>query len=144
MDTRNRVLLVEDENDLARLFDLALTREGLRIRRVRDAESALDSFRRWRPDLVLLDVVLPGMNGLDLLEMLRQESAVPVILVSGRRRPADLALGARLGASDYLVKPFSLIELRSRVKLALSRAAPRAPGRAAPRARKSSPARRPA
>ena len=144
MTNSDKILLVEDEADLARLFELALAREGLRVRRVRDADTALDIFRRWRPDLVLLDVVLPGMSGLDFLEMLRQESAVPVILVSGRRRPAALALGARLGASDYLVKPFSLTELRSRVKLALSRAAPRAPGRAAPRARKSSPALRPA
>lgn len=143
MNAPEKVLLIEDEEDLARLFELALTREGLLVRRVRDADIALDAFRRWQPGLVLLDVVLPGMSGLDFLEMLRQESAVPVILVSGRRRPADIAAGVRLGASDYLVKPFALSELRSRVKLALSRGAARASGRAAPRARKSNPARRP-
>jgi DNA-binding response OmpR family regulator len=137
-----KILLVEDEADLARLFELALTREGYRIRRAKDAAAALDAFRRWSPDLILLDVVLPGMSGLDLLEQLRQESPVAVILVSGRRRPADLALGIRLGADDYLVKPFSLDDLRSRVKLALSRAAAAGRGRAAPAPAKSSPARR--
>lgn len=144
MIVKDKVLLVEDEDDLARLFDLTLAREGYRIRRVRDADAALDAFRRWSPDLILLDVVLPGMSGLDLLELLRRESRVPVILVSGRRRPADLALGESLGADAYLVKPFALSELRSCVKGALSRASARASGRAAPRARRSSPARRPA
>ncbi|MBI2384768.1 MAG: response regulator [Elusimicrobia bacterium] len=138
MTEKEKILLVEDEDDLARLFELALAREGFRIRRARDGSAALDVFRRWSPDLILLDVVLPGMSGFDFLEQLRQESRVAVILLSGRRRPVDVALGARLGADDYLVKPFALEELRSRVKLALSRA----DGRAAPAARKNSPARR--
>lgn len=142
MTKKEKILLVEDEDDLARLFALALEREGFVIRRARDGSAALDAFRRWSPALILLDVVLPGMSGFDFLEQLRQESRVPVILVSGRRRPCDLELGARLGADDYLVKPFALEELRSRVKRALSRAVPRASGRAAPAAAKSSPARR--
>jgi len=142
MTEKEKILLVEDEDDLARLFALALEREGFAIRRARDGAAALDAFRRWSPGLILLDVVLPGMSGFDFLEQLRQESRVPVILVSGRRRPADLELGSRLGADDYLVKPFALEELRSRVKRVLSRAEPRARGRAAPAAAKSSPARR--
>lgn len=142
MTAKAKILLVEDEDDLARLFELALSREGLQIRRARDASAALDAFRRWSPSLILLDVVLPGMSGLDLLEQLRAESGVPVILLSGRRRPADLALAERLGASDYLVKPFALEHLRARVRLALAQAAVPANAGAAPAARKSSPARR--
>jgi len=142
MTEKGKILLVEDEDDLARLFALALERAGFSVRRARDGAGALDSFRRWSPDLILLDVVLPGMSGLDFLEQLRHESRVPVILVSGRRRPADLELGTRLGADDYLVKPFPLEELRSRVKRALSRAEPRATARAKPSAGKSNQARR--
>lgn len=142
MTAKAKILLVEDEDDLARLFELALSREGLQIRRARDASAALDAFRRWSPALILLDVVLPGMSGLDLLEQLRAESGVPVILISGRRRPSDLAQGDRLGASAYLVKPFALEDLRSRVRHALAQAASPANGRAAPAAGKSSPARR--
>lgn len=137
MTAKDKVLLIEDEDDLARLFVLALDREGLRIRRAQDAAAGLEAFRRWRPDLILLDVVLPGKCGLDFLEDLRGESKVPVILISGRRRPADRARADKLGVDDYLVKPFPLTELRSRVRLALSRAA-------APSARRNSPARLPA
>lgn len=133
---KGRILLIEDEDDLAKLFEHALASEGHLIRRADGADSGLAAFRQWQPDLILLDVVLPGMNGLEFLEALRRESKVSVILISGRRRPADLALGAQLGAEDYLVKPFSLDELRKRVKLSLSR------GRAAPAAAKNNPARR--
>lgn len=137
MTSKGKVLLIEDEADLARLFALALDREGLLIRRVHDAAAGLEAFRRWKPDLVLLDVVLPGMSGLDFLEQLRAVSRTPVILISGRRRPADLARAEQLGVEGYLVKPFALNELRSRVRLALSRAAQ-------PSAKRSSPARLPA
>lgn len=127
MTEREKILLVEDEDDLARLFALALEREGFVIRRARDGSAALDAFRRWSPGLILLDVVLPGMSGFDFLEQLRQESRVPVILVSGRRRPSDLELGARLGADDYLVKPFAFSELVARIEVLLRRAAGAAP-----------------
>lgn len=134
--TKGRILLVEDEDDLARLFEYALIRDGHVVRRVKDAVAGLKALRQGRPDLILLDVVLPGMSGFEFLELLRRESRVPVMLISGRRRPADLARGAALGADDYLVKPFSLDELRARVKAAL------ALGRAELVAAKSSPARR--
>lgn len=133
--THTRILLIEDEDDLARLFEHALRRDGHLLRRAGEAGKGLAEFRRWKPDLILLDVVLPGMSGFELLETLRLESRVPVILISGRRRPADLLLGEKLGANDYLAKPFSLDELRARVKLALPRR------RAARAAKKSSPAR---
>lgn len=137
----SKILLIEDEKDLARLFEYALARVGHKVRHVDNAREGLKVFRHWRPDLILLDVVLPGMSGLEFLEVLRAESRVSVILVSGRRRPADRALGLKLGANDYLGKPFSLDELRARVKLALSRAARNGRGRAAPGAETSSPAR---
>lgn len=132
-----KILLIEDEADLARLFEHALKRDGHLIRRAAEAAAGLEQLRRWEPDLILLDIVLPGMSGIELLEIMRRESPVPVILISGRRRPADLAAGEQHGA-DYLSKPFSLGDLRSRVKLTLAR------GRAARPAKKSSPAPRPA
>lgn len=126
------VLLIEDEDDLARLFELALDREGLRIRRARDAAAGLEAFRRWDPRLILLDVVLPGRSGLDFLEELRAVSRVPVILISGRRRPADRARAESLGVEGFLVKPFALTVLRAGVRLALSRAAAPSSGRSNP------------
>lgn len=134
---QTKILLIEDEADLARLFEHALVRDGHAIRRSADADSGLAQLRRWKPDLILLDIVLPGTSGLDLLEALRRESEVPVILISGRRRPADLAAG-KMHRADYLPKPFSLGELRARVKVTLARA------RAKPTVPKRSPARRPA
>jgi len=128
---QTKILLIEDEDDLSRLFQHALARDGYALRRAAEGSAGLAEFRRWRPDLILLDVVLPGANGFEVLEELRRESRVKVILVSGRRRPADVAMGEKLGADDYLAKPFSLDELRRRVKRAL------APVRAAPAARKS-------
>ena len=135
MDKR-RILLIEDEDDLARLFEHALGREGHLLRRAEGGADGLEALRRWHPDLILLDIVMPGMDGFEFLELLRRESKVGVILISGRRRPADLVLGAKLGADDYLVKPFSLDVLRARVRIALAR------GRSEPAAAKSSPARR--
>lgn len=129
-----KILLIEDEDDLARLFAHALARDGYALRRAAESGAGLAEFRRWRPDLILLDVVLPGTSGFELLKELRGESRVKVILVSGRRRPADVAMGEKLGADDYLAKPFSLDELRRRVKLALAIV------RAAPVAKKNNPA----
>lgn len=131
-----RILLIEDEDDLAKLFEHALLRDGHVLKRAGEGAKGLAEFRRWGPDLVLLDVVLPGLSGFEVLETLRLTSRVPVILISGRRRPADLALGKKLGADDYLAKPFSLDQLRVRVKLALARGR-----REAPAAKKNSPAR---
>lgn len=136
MTVQSRILLIEDEDDLARLFEHSLVREGHLVRRADGAAAGLEAFRCWHPDLILLDVVMPGMSGFEFLELLRRESTVAVILISGRRRPADIILGNKLGADDYLVKPFSLDDLRGSVKSAL------ACGRAEPGARKSSPARR--
>lgn len=125
------ILLVEDEKDLAQLFEYALVRRGYRVHRACDAAAGLKALRQWSPDLVLLDVVLPGLSGFEFLEQIRRESRVSVILISGRRSPADRALGLKLGADDYLVKPFSLDELRARVKLALARASRKPRERAA-------------
>jgi len=117
-----RILLVEDEDDLARLFEYALTRRGHRVRRAKDAAAGLKSFRQWKPDLILLDVVLPGMSGHELLELIRRESAVCVLMISGQRSPASVAQGLKLGANGSLLKPFSLDELCGRVALELARA----------------------
>lgn len=118
--TKGRILLIEDEDDLARLFEYALTRRGHQVRRVKDAAAGLKAFRQWKPDVILLDIVLPGMNGHELLELIRRESEVCVLLVSGQRSPASRALGVRLGANGLLVKPFSLEDLCGRVERELA------------------------
>ena len=97
----------------------------------RDAESGLKSIRKAKPDLVILDIMLPGMDGLELLRLLRRESRTPVILLSAKRGETDRILGLKLGADDYIVKPFSHGELLARVEARLRPASSPAEERAA-------------
>lgn len=114
-----RILLVEDEVDLARLVKLTLMRNGYEVSHAKEAISAYRSFRRRPYDLLLLDLILPGMPGLELLRLIRSESQVPALLMSGRLTAPARALGLKLGAHDYLVKPFAVPALLSAVKSAL-------------------------
>lgn len=123
--TKGRILLIEDEKDLARLFEYALTRRGYDIRRAKDGEAGLKAFRQWKPDLILLDLVLPGMGGAAFLKALRKTSGTKVILVSGQRGVDAQALGA----DDGLAKPFTLDELCARVDRALAPASAAPPRR---------------
>lgn len=120
---KSRILLIEDEVDLGRLFVHALARQGYEVRHAKNAETGLKAFRQWKPDLILLDLVLPGMSGLEFLELIRKTSDVYVILISGQRIPANGGLG---GANDRLLKPFSLEELCAHVTQGLSRTPPSA------------------
>lgn len=114
-------MIIDDEKDLARLFAYSLTKRGHEIRCAKDAETGLKAVRQWKPDLILLDLVLPGMSGSDFLKVLRKTSAVKVILISGKR-----GMDARaLGADDGLAKPFTLDALCARVERALAPARPR-------------------
>lgn len=101
----------------------ALARHGHRVHIARDAESGLKAFRKHRPDAVLLDLVLPGVGGLEFLRQIRSESQVPVVLVSGRISSENRARGLKFGAHDFLHKPFTIPHLLSSVDRALAFAA---------------------
>jgi two-component system, OmpR family, phosphate regulon response regulator PhoB len=118
------ILVVEDEADISALVAFHLAREAYRVRTAMDGNEALQSIQREPPDLVVLDLMLPGMSGLDLLRELRgrpETEALPVILLTARKEEADRIEGLRLGADDYVPKPFSPQELVLRVGAVLRR-----------------------
>jgi DNA-binding response OmpR family regulator len=128
------LLLVDDDALMRRSLAFNLEKAGYRITTAADAEDALSLARTDPPDLVLLDIGLPGMDGLDAMRALRQQADVPVIFLTARRRELDQVLGLELGADDYVAKPFDLDVLLARIKAVLRRstkgiAAPAAPER---------------
>jgi DNA-binding response OmpR family regulator len=122
------VLVVDDEPMLRNLLSRLLRMEGYEVIEAEDGQVALEKVAAQRPDLVLLDVMLPVRDGLDVLGDLRQTSDVPVILVSALGEEADRVLGLKMGADDYVVKPFSAAELSARIESVLRRAQSRADG----------------
>lgn len=117
-----RVLIVEDEDGVRRSLRLALRGEGYHVDDVADAESALDFLEGNQPDLVLVDIMLPRISGLDLCRTIRQSSQVPIILVTARDDSHDVVAGLEAGADDYVTKPFVFKELAARVRALLRRA----------------------
>lgn len=115
------VLVVEDEPHIAGVLSAYLERDGLRIRMAHDGQEALQIFRQLRPDLVLLDIHLPKVDGVDVLKMIRNESDVPVIMVTALAGDVDKLLALRMGADDYVVKPFNPPEVVARVRAVLRR-----------------------
>ena len=118
------VLVVEDEATLAETIELYLRHEGFRTERAADGERALELFRAARPDLVLLDLGLPKVDGMEVLRRIRAASDVPVVILTARTEEVDELLGLGMGADDYLVKPVSARKLLARVKVALRRSVP--------------------
>ncbi|GGM00867.1 response regulator transcription factor [Deinococcus aerophilus] len=116
------ILIVEDEPQLAEVLEAYARQEGYRTERAADGLSALSAFRAASPDLILLDVMLPGKNGLDVLKAVREGGSTPVILVTARAEETDQIVGLELGADDYVVKPFRPREVMARVKAVLRRA----------------------
>jgi two-component system, OmpR family, response regulator RegX3 len=116
------ILLVEDEASLAESVRYNLEREGFRVSVAPDGNSGLERFRNDRPSLVVLDLMLPEMSGLDLCKLIREESTVPIIMLTAKDSEADKVAGLELGADDYVTKPFSMRELVSRVRAQLRRA----------------------
>ena len=116
-----RILVVEDEDNIASLISLYLTNEGFSVTRVDDGARALDEAELLRPALVILDVMLPGMDGLEVCRRLRARSRVPVIILTARDHEIDRIVGLEIGADDYVTKPFSPRELVARVKAVLRR-----------------------
>ncbi|OXS78357.1 response regulator transcription factor [Domibacillus enclensis] len=119
-----KILIVEDEERIARVLELELEHEGYETKKVLDGLDALSAFREGEYDLVLLDVMLPGMDGMSVLRRIRQGSDVPVIMLTAKDEIADKVSGLDLGASDYVTKPFDMEELLARVRAALRKAVP--------------------
>lgn len=117
----SRLLIVEDEPAYVDALEVALAQEGFDVRSAGDGRSGLAAFRELDPDVVLLDLMLPGVSGLDVLRTIRVVSTVPVIVVSAKDAEADVVAALELGADDYLRKPYSVRELVARIRVALRR-----------------------
>jgi two-component system response regulator RegX3 len=122
-----RILVVEDEESLADSVRYNLEREGYGVSVAADGRRALERFRAEQPSLVILDLMLPEVSGLDVCRTIRAESEVPIIMVTAKDSEADKVTGLELGADDYVTKPFSMRELVSRVRANLRRVRPVAP-----------------
>jgi two-component system, OmpR family, response regulator len=116
------ILLVDDEESVQKLLTYPLERDGYRVVQARDGEEALACFEADKVDLVVLDVMLPKLDGLEVCKRLRARSAVPIVMLTARGDELDKVLGLELGADDYITKPFSIREFRSRVRALLRRA----------------------
>jgi len=117
------ILLVDDEDAVQKLLTYPLEHEGFRVLQARDGEEALRRFEAERVDLVVLDLMLPKLDGLEVCRRLRAASTVPIIMLTARDDELDKVVGLELGADDYITKPFSIREFRSRVRALLRRAA---------------------
>lgn len=122
--TYPRILVVEDDRDLLKLLVYNLEKEGYQVLSAQDGATGLKLARAERPDLLLLDLMLPKMDGMEVCRILRQESKVPVIMVTAKKEEVDRILGLEIGADDYVTKPFSVRELLARVKAILRRVSP--------------------
>jgi DNA-binding response OmpR family regulator len=122
MPDSSTILLVDDEDAVQKLLAYPLERDGFRVVQARDGQEALEHFGREHVDLVVLDVMLPKVDGLEVCKRLRAESTVPIIMLTARDDELDKVLGLELGADDYITKPFSIREFRSRVRALLRRA----------------------
>ncbi|MGZ4315767.1 MAG: response regulator [Gaiellaceae bacterium] len=123
MPDSSTILLVDDEDSIQKLLAYPLEREGYRVLQARDGVEALEQFASEHVDLVVLDIMLPKLDGLEVCKRLRAESEVPIIMLTARDDELDKVLGLELGADDYITKPFSIREFRSRVRALLRRAA---------------------
>jgi DNA-binding response OmpR family regulator len=122
MPDSSTILLVDDEDSVQKLLTYPLERDGFRVVSARDGEEALIRFAEEPIDLVVLDIMLPKLDGLEVCKRLRSESSVPIIMLTARDDEFDTVLGLELGADDYITKPFSIREFRSRVRALLRRA----------------------
>jgi DNA-binding response OmpR family regulator len=117
----HKVLVVEDETVLRETLQYNLVRQGYQVHTAPDGRSALEVARKERPDLILLDLMLPGLDGLEVCRILRQEMNIPILMLTAKAEEVDKVVGLEVGADDYITKPFSMRELLARVKAALRR-----------------------
>lgn len=121
MVSKQRILIVDDDNNIAELISLYLTKECFETKIVNDGESALDAVESFEPNLILLDLMLPGIDGYQVCREVRAKNSVPIIMLSAKGEVFDKVLGLELGADDYMEKPFDTKELVARVKAVLRR-----------------------
>ena len=122
---REKILIVEDEKDIIKMLEYNLKKEGFKVIDARDGEDALDLAVRAYPDLILLDLMLPGIDGLEVCKSLKKEAktaSIPIIMLTAKSQESDKVVGLELGADDYISKPFSPRELIARIKAVLRRA----------------------
>lgn len=121
MAAKQKILIVDDDSNIAELISLYLTKECFDTLIVNDGEEAIEQFKRYHPNLILLDLMLPGIDGYEVCREVRKTSAVPIIMLSAKGEIFDKVLGLELGADDYMIKPFDSKELVARVKAVLRR-----------------------
>ena len=121
MANKQKILIVDDDENIANLISLYLTKECYETRIEHDGQSALDAFKEYAPNLILLDIMLPGLDGYEVCREIRRESKVPIMMLSAKTEVFDKVLGLELGADDYIIKPFDSKELVARVKAVLRR-----------------------
>ena len=119
---QDHILLVEDDQSICEMVEKYLTKEGFSITTANDGEQAIVQFSKDTFDLILLDIMLPNLDGLEAMKIIREKSSIPIVIMSAKDQDIDKALGLGLGADDYISKPFSMIELLARVKAAIRRA----------------------
>ena len=127
MTSKPKILIVDDDNNIAELISLYLMKDCYDTRIENDGESALAAFSSWQPNLILLDLMLPGIDGYQVCREIRHTSDVPIIMLSAKGEIFDKVLGLELGADDYMIKPFDTKELVARVKAVLRRFKPNKP-----------------
>ncbi|MCI9411803.1 MAG: response regulator transcription factor [Eubacterium sp.] len=125
MADKQKILIVDDDTNIAELIELYLTKECFQCQQAHDGEDALKKHASFRPDLILLDIMLPGIDGYDVCREIRKTSSVPIIMLSAKGEVFDKVLGLELGADDYIIKPFDSKELVARVKAVLRRYKPK-------------------
>ena len=124
MANRQKIMIVDNDENIAELISLYLRKECYETFIITDGQSALDQFDILKPDLILLDLMLPGVDGYQICRTIRQKSSIPIIMLSAKSEIFDRVLGLELGADDYIVKPFDTKELAARVKAVLRRTSP--------------------
>lgn len=124
MADKQKILIVDDDTNIAELIELYLTKECFQCEIANDGEMALKKNSHFQPDLILLDIMLPGVDGYDVCREIRKTSSVPIIMLSAKGEVFDKVLGLELGADDYIIKPFDSKELVARVKAVLRRYKP--------------------
>ena len=128
MVTKQKILIVDDDENIAELISLYLTKECFDTMMVHDGEGALNAFESYSPNLVLLDLMLPGIDGYQVCREIRAKSNTPIIMLSAKGEVFDKVLGLELGADDYIIKPFDAKEMVARVKSVFRRCQPPKPG----------------
>jgi len=117
----SKILIVEDEAKIARFVELELTHEGYEVQTAFDGRSGLAMCESWQPDLLILDLMLPELSGIEVCRRLRQQSDIPVIMLTAKDDVSDKVMGLDMGADDYMTKPFAIEELLARIRVCLKK-----------------------